>query len=655
MTRSSLQTIGVHTVMAALVMLSSPAGAATFNYLYIEASEGNSSGGHTAIQFDDDIYHYQHVDSGLIRLFRQEKNDFHFLYRYLQNRPIHLSRIEVSEDTFDLLKDQFTWQFLTQERQFKWLNDLNRERIFIRRLLQKANDGQSITDGDAASVLRLKGVGLFYPEPGHQPQPTESVFSRQQSLNIRRLRQKIEQHYGSDFLHRRREQLESQIQALAPTLWPTINSDLAGEKFPASLYSFTEKYSDTLTALFAIIALINAPPLQADALLQTDPPTFKISVAERRGLRQLRNDLETGLVKAVYSNRPDWGYAVLVNLARYLAIDATLQSGHWFFIDDFADNSEWVKPEQYLEHQAQIRILIRDARMALHRIRQSAQSRQRLSEAEYSQIEMAANRYIELLKSEQHRDFRYTGEKALPSKSIAFPDSPLPNLTNKQLITALSALDNGEKSLFETMKQRYRYDLIGRNCVTELFRTIDQALLAPYRSGDKLSDPNVLVMKESEKRLGGYVEIPYNFIPFVSYRSVLDRYHVTQNRDLESYRGLELAKLKARQNNLIAALRESNVVSSHLYRYNPDDALFVFFTDDNVLLRPLFGAVNTAAGIGQSIYGLFSWPLDSGKNLRSGATGILMSLPELFFFNMRKGSYKYLSFNQLSQTDLPDE
>ncbi|MGZ8200517.1 MAG: hypothetical protein ACXWUC_06980, partial [Methylosarcina sp.] len=110
-----------------------------------------------------------------------------------------------------------------------------------------------------------------------------------------------------------------------------------------------------------------------------------------------------------------------------------------------------------------------------------------------------------------------------------------------------------------------------------------------------------------------------------------------------------------RQNGMITALKESNVLSSRLYRYNPDDALFVFFTDDNIPMRPLFGLFNTAAGIGQGVYGLFSWPLDSGKNLKSGATGILMSLPELIFFNMRKGSYKYLSFNQLAESDLADD
>jgi len=652
MMRSTLHALSVPAVMAALVLLSPTPSAATFNYLYIEASEGNSSGGHTAIQFADDIYHYQHVDSGLIRLFRQEKDDFHFLYRYLQNRPLHQSRIEVSEDTLDLLKDQFKWQFLTQERQFKRLDDLHRDRLFIRHLLHRLTADPAWLDADAASVLRLKGVGLFYPEPDHRSQYPDAELAGQQSLGIQSLRQKIEQRHGTGFLQSRRAEVEAQIKALAPSRLPTLDSNSSAEKFPTSLYSFSESYSDNLTALFALKILSEAHPLQSDALVLTH---FKITEAERRHLRQLRDDLETGLIKSIAAKRPDWGYAVLVNLARYLALEASLQSGYWAFIDDFADNSEWLRPDQYLEHQPQLRILINDARTAWDRIRQSATSRPRLSEAEYSRIEMAANRYSELLKSEQRRDFRHRGQQALPAKSIGFPKGPRPNLTKAQLTTALSALDTHEHRLFETLKQSYRYDLITRNCVTELFRTIDQAMSAPYRSEDKPAVPEALTIKESEKRLGGYVPMPYHFIPFVSYQAVQDRYRVLESRDLDSYRGIELAKLKARQNGLIATLRESNIVSSRLYRYNPDDALFVFFTDGSVPLRPLFGAVNTAAGIGQSVYGLFSWPLDAGKNLRSGATGILMSLPELFFFNMRKGSYKYLSFKQLTDAGLPDD
>jgi hypothetical protein len=155
-------------------------------------------------------------------------------------------------------------------------------------------------------------------------------------------------------------------------------------------------------------------------------------------------------------------------------------------------------------------------------------------------------------------------------------------------------------------------------------------------------------MKESAERLGGNVSAVYNFIPFVSFQSVQANYKVTESTVLNSYRGQKLEQLYARNNGLMTVLRESNTFTSTLYAYNPDDAFFVFFTDDNLVLRPFFGLFNTMAGIGQSVVGFFSWPFDSGRNLESGATGILMSLPELFFFNMRKGSYKYLSFNQFA-------
>jgi hypothetical protein len=648
--RLKLWTLGVCVLAAAFMFPAASASSAAFNYLYIEASEGNSSGGHVAIQFDDEVYHYQHVDSGLIRLFRQDKDEFHFLYRYLQNRPIHLSRVEVSDETLSLLKDRFKGQFLAQEKQFKLLDDLHRDRLFLQSLLQTSTHRAGAGD----SELRLKGVGLFYPESGKPSEYPASGLASAQSLIIHRLRRKFEQRYGPNFLPYKAEQIEAQIKALAPGRWPEIEVSLSGEKFPASVYSFTERYSDALTALFAIKALMNAPPLQSGALRVTDRHDSKITETERQGLQEFRNNLETSLLDALESNRPDWGYAVLVNLARYLAIDASLQSGFWVFIDDFAENGEWITPDLYLEHQPQLKDLINDARANLNQIRKSAASRQRLIEAEYSRIEMAANRYSELLKSEKHLDLRFNGEKALPSKSIDFPQAPLPNLTQAQLEAALSETESVERRLYEALKQRHRYDLIRRNCVTELFRTLNQALVSPDRSEDQLADSEALTIQASEERLGGYVDVPYNFIPFVSYRSVRNHYRVTQSRDLDSYRSRELARLKSQRNRMLTALRESNILSSRLYKYNPDDAWFVFFTDDTLLLRPLFGLANTAAGIGQSVYGAFSWPLDSGKNLKSGATGILMSLPELIFFNMRKGSYKYLSFNQLTDADIAD-
>jgi hypothetical protein len=90
-----------------IVLCPSLVFAASFEYLYVEASEGNSSGGHSAIEFGDEVYHFQHHDSGLIRLLKQDKPAFHFQYRFLQNRRIHLNQVEVSEETFNQLRALF--------------------------------------------------------------------------------------------------------------------------------------------------------------------------------------------------------------------------------------------------------------------------------------------------------------------------------------------------------------------------------------------------------------------------------------------------------------------------------------------------------------------------------------------------------------------
>jgi hypothetical protein len=155
-----------------------------------------------------------------------------------------------------------------------------------------------------------------------------------------------------------------------------------------------------------------------------------------------------------------------------------------------------------------------------------------------------------------------------------------------------------------------------------------------------------LLIKESENRLGGTISAEYNFIPFISSQSVQENYKVTTNELLGSYRDQQLAKLYTKNNEFIVSLLEATTFTSSIYDYNPDDAFFIFFTDGNLALRPVFAVFNTAAGVGQSLLGFLSWPFDAGKNLKSGATGVLMSLPELLFFNMRKGSYKYLSYQQ---------
>ena len=96
-----------------------------------------------------------------------------------------------------------------------------------------------------------------------------------------------------------------------------------------------------------------------------------------------------------------------------------------------------------------------------------------------------------------------------------------------------------------------------------------------------------------------------------------------------------------RENPLLVSLRESNTLTSNVYRHNDRDPFFIFFTDGAAFLRPLQGAVNLLAGLGQAVAGILLLPVDGGAHLVSGTKATVFSLPELVFVNIRKGSMTY--------------
>ena len=98
----------------------------------------------------------------------------------------------------------------------------------------------------------------------------------------------------------------------------------------------------------------------------------------------------------------------------------------------------------------------------------------------------------------------------------------------------------------------------------------------------------------------------------------------------------------AEENDAAVFFSEFNTLSARDYKFNEQDSLFLFFTDDNILSRPLLGAGNLLMSLGFGLYGGLVFPFDSGKALRKATMGAVMSLPVLVFFNIRKGSYQYV-------------
>jgi hypothetical protein len=98
-------------------------------------------------------------------------------------------------------------------------------------------------------------------------------------------------------------------------------------------------------------------------------------------------------------------------------------------------------------------------------------------------------------------------------------------------------------------------------------------------------------------------------------------------------------------------IRECNTLTSSIYHGTKGDTPFLFFTDDVVWVRPLYGAINGAYGLITAALGVFTLPFDGGDLSLAGLKGALYSLPELFFFNIRKGSFNYVDDPMDSQTD----
>ncbi|MEO6027884.1 MAG: hypothetical protein ABIR79_13555 [Candidatus Binatia bacterium] len=181
----------------------------------------------------------------------------------------------------------------------------------------------------------------------------------------------------------------------------------------------------------------------------------------------------------------------------------------------------------------------------------------------------------------------------------------------------------------------YRYDLVRRNCVTETFHTIDAVLGA-----------------DAEAALGGRVAInEWRAIPAIATRAVRRTWRVTASDTTPSYRQERVAALARAGNPVAVRLRESNTLTSTVYRRSLDDSAFLFLTDDVLLLRPLLGAANLGVGVGASVLGVLQAPLDRGAGLRAGLRGVLWSVPELFFVNVRKGSFDWVARRE--STDAP--
>src|SRR5215472_4245379 len=265
---------------AALLAAVAPAAAGELgrrvDYLYIEANEGGSSGGHVALGLGDQVFHFEHRSPGILVLGVDDLEHFRYRYGVRENRTIHVSRIPVSEETYGLTLEQMR-----------------------------------------AGALVIEAAGLFVAPEGTGVDP-----------DLAALRSRVRAVYGEDVLDRRIEQLHSRLAELDPAALD-LPEPPSTELPPVPTYSFPQRYRDLVTAVAALEILRDARPLAPGALVPSqDFREADVVVAER-----LSDALSSALVRLVGSERPDSGGALLVGMARLTALAESLRQNRWIVVD----------------------------------------------------------------------------------------------------------------------------------------------------------------------------------------------------------------------------------------------------------------------------------------------------------------------------------
>lgn len=586
--------------LAAVLALAAPAPARTaaLDYLHVEANTGGSSGGHVALRLGDRVFDFQHGEGDTLRLRRSDWDEFRYRTAVRGNRTIHAARVELAPADLDRLASRFDARLLAWDRHFKVWDAVRGDRLLLEALLAHRTGRADV------GLPVIEGTGLFAWHEGAG-----------ESAATRALRGRVARRYGPGFLAARLSALEARLAALAPATEPGPIPALEPDRLPAREYGFSEQWRDLVQWIAALRALASAAPLRDGVLRNEDAGALALERAETTGLAAWADRLEESLVALVASERVDGGLALLVGMARLDAVRRSLAAGRLALLDDVPAGAEAHAAragDPYLEE------LRAHAALRLARARERLAAPEPLDEVGYDTLEEAGNAWLELDAAlARGRPLRlYDGER-IPAPAAALDGLPEPRIEDASLGRAAAAARSRERAYEAVLHEAFAYHLVTRNCVTELFATLAGA-------GGPAAPPGAL-----------------RFVPFASFDAVLGSWPVAAQWEAPAYRRARLAALYAAENDLRVWLRESNAITSTLYRRDPDDGFFVFFSDDATWLRPLLGAANLAGALGWSALGVARLPFDRGAMLRQGLASAAYSLPELAFVSIRKGRMRY--------------
>lgn len=567
----------------------------SFEFLYAEPNSGAASGGHVALAIGEHVYHFQQVEGGILRLFRIDAARFDHSYRALGNRTLTATNVPVGAAAAEELRWAFETYRQRQDADFDVLDELRRDRSLLERLGQ----------GQGARAAALEASGYFAAEPTAGPaDQAESVHAGLAA--VRRVAERIEAEHGAEYLAGRSHELALAIESTAAQ---------------ALGAGFARRHAALASEWLAIEVLRHPMPLAPASWVSLDAQDWLLGDDERARLREIADAVTEAAVALARSERGDRGFPLLVALARLEALERSIASGRLVLLDP-ARGDEPVVPA------AEVRAR-RDAlrRVAVERGEDFRLARAALlapgswDESRLSRLELAGAAWAGLAAALEHgAPLRVPTPLQVPSR-IATPAAlPTPMLAAPLYAAAGVRAAAAEEAWLASLRERYPYDLITRNCVTELFTVLASVPLETH------VDPAGAL----------------RFVPLAASRAVESTYPLTQVETRPSYRSLALGALaRCDGSPLAAGLRESSTITARSYDPNDADPLFLFFTDEVAPLRPVLGALNLAVGAGGVVAGAALAPWDGGTLARRGWEGVIFSVPELAFVSLRRGTIPF--------------
>jgi len=564
-----------------------PPAPARVEFWTIAANEGTSSGGHAALRIDDVVHHLEHRGDGLIRDRRDPRLAFEAAYRGRDNRRIEVLRFDLSPSRAQALDALLRERVASRDLRLDTLEAIDEE---IRWLDRGIDQG--------FLEIAVPGLGLFSADaPGCTP-GSRGLPSGVSTEALEAARN-----------HAREARTAALGEATSDTLW----SDSAYRRL-----------LETTQLLAALDAVALCQPVREDAF-SYPAPLGVVSHEERAAWRAITGRLEDALARLVESRRPDRGLALALTWGRLQAARATLDSGRTILLDAFAEARDapvplGPMPAGALEHRrarAEARLLGADRTLV-----DEAQGRH--LEPSLDGLERIAHDVAHARQKTRHGRPHPIGaleaSRALdrPSARVALPwpgHATLDALRERRrrLVMRRAAVRAG-------LEADLAYDLVRRNCVTELLTALRAARILDSPAAHPAEFAPVIAQARLERQLDTQIGAPRPSARQALLRGALEAVPSTSAR-------------------LGVLVRESNTLTSHFYHAHADDSAFLFFADGPLPTRPLAGVANLAWGTGASLIGLFTAPFDRGERLGRGLRGVTMSFPELVFLPIRKGSY----------------